>query len=67
MRKRERERESKVDNRGPIGSVLGAAMGHEVGDWSLVEQLQLAPELVNENWLDAVKWADQCREQLLSA
>lgn len=56
-----------VAHEGPIGSVLGAAMGHEVGDWSLVEQLQLAPELVNENWLDAVKWADQCREQLLSA
>lgn len=49
---------------GPIGAVVRAVVAHEAGDFTGVEQLGLSPEATNSAWMDAVKWADQCREQL---
>jgi EAL and modified HD-GYP domain-containing signal transduction protein len=56
-----------VAHDGPIGGVLQAAIGHETGDFAGMEQLHVSPQQANETWLDAVTWADQCREQLLNA
>lgn len=56
-----------VAHEGPIGAVVRAVIGHEAGDWTHVEQLGLPPEKLNESWLDAVQWAEQCRAQLLVA
>lgn len=54
-----------LKHEGPIGEVLKLTLAYERGDWSMVEQADLAPEILQKIFLETIRWTDEVKKVFL--
>lgn len=54
-----------LNHEGPIGEVLKLTLAYERGDWNLVEQADLPPEILQKIYLETIHWTDEVKKVLL--